>query len=537
MLLSFSRFENALREEGDRFKDVTVPYWDSSLDYYLEDPLKSSMFSDRLFGSCQGETKGGIMRTGWDSTTGIITRNCATDGPLISDEMVFNVTKNTRMSEICGEDSEIDYDWEFHHNGVHRYIDGQMAQLASAVYDPIFWIHHVFVDKVWEEFRENQKAAGVDRESDYPPNPAVMGDPAGHDPSANMGFSTSLLVIDGLSDMFTTEWYKYAPSPTCTAAMQDCGSKYLKCVPNESTFNMATKPYRCVARSLMEVEEYEAEQRKPPTATECLQAPDIKQIHASHAHKEIKEIQPVQNTFCMNGKSDIGQWVYIPVKIILKRPPDYVNYGSYRVEGGKINKLGGDIYSPSAYSNINRHLRNAQRPATYEDCINPDIPTNTIYVKSVGLNYEGVYKEYAILDRRLAITIATAYLAVKKPMSPSDTSVTMLHAQDSCGRVCKPVCKVPGTEIYRPCSGAVKVTGQSPLQFGNSFGDAVLDVWDFDTEKNCPQMTSSAMIVSFYCDYGTDWIWPSVDPATLPPTTPLPLVKKTTTAPGKSSFT
>lgn len=510
-------FENALREEGPQFADVTVPYWDTTLDSKMSNPLQSVLFTDRFMGSCQGAVHGGIMGTGWESTTGTITRNCGTDGPLITDEVIFNVTRRSRMSAMCGENSEIDDDLEFHHNGVHRWIDGQMAILASAVYDPVFWIYHCFIDKVWEDFRENQKRNGVNPETDYPQNPVTMGAVDLHRPNASMGFA-DLTVLDGLSAIYTTEWYQYARSPTCEAATLDCGSKYLKCVQISGKF-------RCVGRTLSEVEAFEAQLNKPPPTVVCETAtpqpttslptaphPPTTLPVPSNQHNVPKEIQPVQNTYCMNGKSDIGQWVYVPVKIILKRPPDFSNYGSYPVERGKIVKGRGDIYAPGAYSNVNIHLRRPENPAKYENCIEPTTPTNTIYVKSVGLNYEGTYKEFAIMDKRLALTIATAYIAIKKPLSLTDVSWALLHAQDSCGRVCKPICKVPGTEIFRPCSGAVRVTGGQPLQFGNTFGDAVLDVWDFNTDKNCPQMTQENIIVSFYCDYGTEWVWPSVAP-------------------------
>lgn len=498
----------------------------------MEDPVQSAMFSDRLMGSCNGEAKGGIMGQGWESSTGVITRNCGTDGPLMSEEMIKNVTRHTKMSAICGEDSEIDDDCEFHHNGIHRWVDGQMAILSSAVYDPLFWVTHVFVDLIWEQFRDNQKRAKIDPETDYPPNPTTMGAHELHLADADLGFH-NLKVIDALSEMFTTEWYNYAPQPTCNAGKKDCGSKYLKCVPSKNPNNAGQGFYECVGRTLMEVEEWEEEQRKPKPKVCEKSKPKTNETKPKLPPKEIK---PVQNTFCMNGQSDIGQWVYIPVKIILKRPPDFIHYDSYPVRRGKIQKMQGDIYSPSAYSNVYRHLRKPETPAKYEDCIEPETPTNTIYVKSMGLNYEGVYKEYAILDKRLALTVTTAYLAVKKPMSEADTSVAMLNAQDSCGRICKPICKVPGTEIFRPCSGAIKVTGGRPLQFGNSFGDAVLDVWDFDKDKSCPQLTTDNIIVSFYCDYSTEWVWPSIDPAThpSPPVTAKPPVEKTTVTAGCS---
>lgn len=35
------------------------------------------------------------------------------------------------------------------HNGVHGYVGGTMAAVATSAYDPIFWAHHCMIDRVW----------------------------------------------------------------------------------------------------------------------------------------------------------------------------------------------------------------------------------------------------------------------------------------------------------------------------------------------------------------------------------------------------
>jgi hypothetical protein len=39
------------------------------------------------------------------------------------------------------------------HNPLSLFVGGQMASPADAVGDPIFWMHHAFLDKVWAEFQ------------------------------------------------------------------------------------------------------------------------------------------------------------------------------------------------------------------------------------------------------------------------------------------------------------------------------------------------------------------------------------------------
>jgi len=35
------------------------------------------------------------------------------------------------------------------HNGVHGFVGGTMASVATSAYDPIFWAHHCMIDRVW----------------------------------------------------------------------------------------------------------------------------------------------------------------------------------------------------------------------------------------------------------------------------------------------------------------------------------------------------------------------------------------------------
>jgi tyrosinase len=35
------------------------------------------------------------------------------------------------------------------HNGVHGYVGGTMASVATSAYDPIFWAHHCMIDRIW----------------------------------------------------------------------------------------------------------------------------------------------------------------------------------------------------------------------------------------------------------------------------------------------------------------------------------------------------------------------------------------------------
>ncbi|KAL3858696.1 hypothetical protein ACJMK2_008957 [Sinanodonta woodiana] len=504
-------YENMLRAQGPEFAEVTIPYWDSRLEARMDQPTSTVLFTDRLLGTGSGEVSGGILGSGWQTSAGPLIRNIGTDGPTMTDEAIVNVTRMTKMSEICGADSAIESDLEFHHNGIHRWVDGQMAMLQTSPLDPAFWSHHAFIDYVWEAFRINSQRNGVNVETDYPTNPTTMGAAELHAPDAALGFA-ELTVKDGLSNTFTREIYEYDPPPTCTVQSPDCGSKYLKCVVFRDNAH-------CVSRTLAEVIQWENNQRISTTVAPTPTKPTITlptacpTLPTTNPYNE--QDKPYQNHYCLNGKSDIRQWVYIPVKIIYRRPPEYASYGSYPIYNGKISKFY-DIYAPNLYSNVYQHLKNGH-PAKYEKCIGVDKRISSIYIKSVGLNYDGIYKEYAIVDRRIAITVSTAYIAVKNPAVES--SLALIQATDPCGRVCRPVCKAPNTNIYRPCSGAVRLTSALPRHYGTDFGNAVMDVWDFTTDKTCPQVKHENILIAFNCDFQTDWFWPTQPP---PVNRPLP---------------
>ncbi len=43
---------------------------------------------------------------------------------------------------------------EYLHAGVHNYVGGNMAELMSSSYDPLFFMHHAMVDHIWEQWRQ-----------------------------------------------------------------------------------------------------------------------------------------------------------------------------------------------------------------------------------------------------------------------------------------------------------------------------------------------------------------------------------------------
>ena len=207
-----------------------------------------------------------------------------------------------------------------------------------------------------------------------------------------------------------------------------------------------------------------------------------------------------QNTFHVNGRSDIHQWVYIPVKIIYQRPPTYSHYSSYPIVNGEPEEE--DIYSPNPHVSM-KNLLQMGKPASYSKCAVQNSGAGKVYISSQGMNYMGTYKEYAVVDHRLAISVATAYVAVKSP--ERGATEVFLNAYDSCGRICQPYCKISNKSGFQRCSGAFRVTSQTPKLYGASYGETVTSLWQLSNTDNCPTMQDSKVYIQFHCSFRDTW--------------------------------
>ena len=53
-------------------------------------------------------------------------------------------------------------------------------------------------------------------------------------------------------------------------------------------------------------------------------------------------------------------------------------------------------------------------PKTFRRCTGDD-NIGQVFLSSQGLNYDGFYKEAAIIDQRLAVSMSMGFVAIKKP--------------------------------------------------------------------------------------------------------------------------
>ena len=118
------------------------------------------------------------------------------------------------------------YSLEGHHAGGHIYIDGWIARPQTSAWDPIFFVHHCFIDYIYEVFRQQQAwHHNIDPQGDYPTDDDI---PSGHEwyhLVDFLPFFRPIRNIDTLSNYFS-RLVRYEPAPQCPV----CGnSRHISC--------------------------------------------------------------------------------------------------------------------------------------------------------------------------------------------------------------------------------------------------------------------------------------------------------------------
>lgn len=465
--LHIFRFETALRMKDPA---IAIPYWASNLDSEMEEPSKSIIWSEDFLGNGDGfVTTGPFKNFRVHSSDSVLNRNVGASGSLFTNEGIHGILSQNFTRQIVSPIAMFESNLEQQHNTVHRWVGGNMDVLSTSPEDPVFYLHHSFVDYVWEEFRTNQKMLGIDPETDYPETNYGT---EHHAPNAPLGFG-DLRNIDALSSVFA-DLVKYDPSPVCSLRHPTCGSKYLRCD--------LTRPVPlCVSLSREEVNKQLDDELEI-----CVEP------HLSRSF---------QNNFAINQFCDIRQWAYITVNIIMQRPPEFSQYKAFPVFNNEPDTTT-DIFSTLTMDkNISKLL------ATYPNCRRTNSVARKIFVESHGLNYYGNYKDFTVLDQRHALSSATTYIGIKSP--ESNYTDVILYAYDFCGRSCRPYCldMMLSPPKSKPCAGVIRVTPNEPKLYGRNYADAVNNVWRADHPDDLPEVTQIPAAITFYCDYSGAWPW------------------------------
>ncbi|VDK58265.1 unnamed protein product, partial [Anisakis simplex] len=217
--------------------EVSIPYWDNVMDNYLADPRDSILFSPIFEGEAD---EFGDVVTGpyayWRTVDGhpAIIRHLGQEGNLWTEGDLQNMMSKTAIEDMLHYTAPLQGcpmpvnlgALEFMHAYVHLWVGGHMRDPPTAANDPIFYPYHAFVDFLWELWRQTHQTAQA-RETEYAMDIALCEDPQ-HFSYAPMRPYYNLINLDGLSNMYTDQMYRYARRPGCTETIS-CDSPYLFC--------------------------------------------------------------------------------------------------------------------------------------------------------------------------------------------------------------------------------------------------------------------------------------------------------------------
>lgn len=420
---------------------------------------------------------------------------------------------------------------EGHHNGPHNWVGGHLPLPWVAAYDPVFFMHHAYVDAVWEVFRAQQIQNGIDPEQDYP----IQNRP-GHGPYDIIDFRPyfpPIRNLDGMSQA-VARLVRYESFPSC---QNNCNSSpFLTCVrgvcmsrarsaasPMESfggaaAFGPSVQDAPSQARVLAQArgpipggERFRSSpfmdtRNRPNTIGNAPVAPELeaasfqartaemrskrdvsKILHynvSSSAHDQsVSSLErSYTNTFIIDGVINVKRWVYVPIRVVYNR----------------TNVNGND---PTFKTNILKENSN-------EMCRAVGSGASKVYVVSNGLDYFGTYKEFAIIDERQPISETTAAVGIKNP--DYGTGNVLFSAYDSCGRPCRPLCltSIQGKQKYKPCSGVFKISSTEPKMFKRTYSDVfALEISLYNSVDSGPRDEQSSPSITFVCDENEHWPW------------------------------
>lgn len=198
-----------------------LPYWDSTLDSEMHSPTDTIVFTDKFLGKAHGTVSEPFV--GWPRQ---IIRS-------VHNSQSKDLINKTELADLF--DTKTDH-WDFVnsleslHNGVHRWVGGDMNNLDIAPFDPIFYMHHAFIDCIWEIYRDREKQKGGNPEI-YPGKVSDSLDHQSFSLMANLPpfNNVNLTNADGYKNFWTETYYTCAPQSWCSVHKSKCGSKWLAC--------------------------------------------------------------------------------------------------------------------------------------------------------------------------------------------------------------------------------------------------------------------------------------------------------------------
>ncbi|XP_061182391.1 uncharacterized protein LOC133190720 [Saccostrea echinata] len=451
----------------------------------------------------------GIIRDGpfsdWrHDNAGVLMRNVGSNGGLFSREFIELFLRQNRIEDIGLNRNELDTNLEFHHGSVHNWVGGTLSDFDYSPADPLFFMHHCFVDALWERFRSNQVQRGFDPEwyplvdgdhkQDAPMRPFETGKDAN-------GESKYLRNRVGYSKIWSS-YVKYENPPYHCRVDSDCGSEQMRC-ERRMCQPLTIEEFERMdlhRRSKREISETQNNLWVLPSSKRARRQRHLQSntpvFHGLNA-KTTPFYHSYQNAFMIDGEADISKWVFIPVNVYKRRPKDQT-CDAFPVRHGFPDFSAGDVFDQSSstnYKESNKVPVNEGR----KRCSHLGSGITKVYVKTFGLDYRGSYIDHALLDERFQFSSALSVVGVKKPLNNKGAHV-FITAHDSCGKMCTAFClnTQSSPSEYRMCSGAVRINSAKPLMYRSTIKDALLSAYNYSSVN--PSISKENIPIVFHCD-------------------------------------
>uniref|UniRef100_A0A158P974 Tyrosinase_Cu-bd domain-containing protein n=1 Tax=Angiostrongylus cantonensis TaxID=6313 RepID=A0A158P974_ANGCA len=167
--------------------NMGVPYWDSTLDCELREPLDSLIFTDIFFFFGEVNEDGFVVSPGhYKNNTRAISQDhpwilrgfgLNEHGKLLNKSRVDWIVNNPDINMVFGtsalssnctmKNTKDERILEPSHDKVHFFIGGDREEQHSSMNDVIFLFHHSVIDLIFETWRRNNQNR-TERKRDYP---------------------------------------------------------------------------------------------------------------------------------------------------------------------------------------------------------------------------------------------------------------------------------------------------------------------------------------------------------------------------------
>lgn len=128
---------------------VSLPYWDWTSERAIGEGIPPALSDPTHLDPDSGETKANPLASAFSQVTGANTRRFPGD----PNELEF-LKEQVDFAQSVPVYPDYSPALENPHGGLHVWVGGDMGRVPTAAYDPIFWLHHCNIDRLWYEWQK-----------------------------------------------------------------------------------------------------------------------------------------------------------------------------------------------------------------------------------------------------------------------------------------------------------------------------------------------------------------------------------------------